>query len=301
MHLGIRRILAIALLLSALAGFGAAEGELAPLKVDLSGGHPPKAENYLSDREYKDASISVVIGEGREYDTVYMYAHIKIADPTQLRTAPASSFYKCDPLMASDIAKKHNAVVAINGDSYLRRKAGFIIRQGKNYRNSPIREDLLLVDSNGDMHGVFAANKRAVEAFMAALPDGVTIWNTFSFGPILVENGEVAVSDFINYENVGAQNQAQRACIAQLGKLEYLIVSSEGPEDPDETGMTIPQFAKTVQKIGASLSETGVRIAYNLDGGSSNTLVFQNKKINSPGNPLKRSVPDIIYFATLVP
>ena len=65
--------------------------------------------------------------------------------------------------------------------------------------------------------------------------------------------------------------------------------------------MTATQFAELVSRLGYDLSENGARIAYNLDGGSSNTLVFRKQKINSPDNPKTRDVNDIVYFATLVP
>lgn len=41
--------------------------------------------------------------------------------------------------------------------------------------------------------------------------------------------------------------------------------------------------------------------AYNLDGGSSSTIVLNNKKINALSSGKTRSVSDIIYFGTLQP
>jgi exopolysaccharide biosynthesis protein len=89
-----------------------------------------------------------------------------------------------------------------------------------------------------------------------------------------------------------ADRAAQRMCLAQLGPLEYMCISSEGPEDPGSTGLTLEQFAELVASF------EGVTNAYNLDGGSSSTMVFNRDKVNSPNNPKRRPLKDIIYFAS---
>ena len=62
------------------------------------------------------------------------------------------------------------------------------------------------------------------------------------------------------------------------------------------------------EAAGKRLNENGCRLAYNLDGGNSSTLVFRetNKKtgklnyvkVNCP--EIERFLGDMIYFATLV-
>ena len=44
-----------------------------------------------------------------------------------------------------------------------------------------------------------------------------------------------------------------------------------------------------------------IQNAYNLDGGDSAVLVFNNKKINDPENENERPLADIIYFASAWP
>ena len=81
-------------------------------------------------------------------------------------------------------------------------------------------------------------------------------------------------------------------CLAQIGPLEYLCICSEGPEDKGSVGLTLDQFCDLVSSF------EGIQNAYNLDGGSSSTMVFRDQKINSPNNPKRRPLCDIIYFAS---
>ena len=86
--------------------------------------------------------------------------------------------------------------------------------------------------------------------------------------------------------------RAQRIALCQTGPLSYLVVYSEGPNDPDSSGLTILEFAQLVSSF------PDVVTAYNLDGGSSATIVFQGQKINGPLSQRSRSIGDIIYFAS---
>ncbi len=76
------------------------------------------------------------------------------------------------------------------------------------------------------------------------------------------------------------------------------MVTSEGPEDEGSVGLTMDKFAECLMEIDEKLTDYTIQVAYNLDGGSSSTLVFKNEKVNAPTNPKKRYLSDIIYFAS---
>ena len=82
--------------------------------------------------------------------------------------------------------------------------------------------------------------------------------------------------------------------LAQLGPLSYLCVATEGPENTGSVGLTLDEIA-------AFMDGLDCQIAYNLDGGSSSTMVLNNEKINALSTGKIRSIGDIVYFATLVP
>ncbi len=272
------------------------------LPAEDVGGPEPDDANY-TETTYTDPSLQVEIFSGSTEDTDYMYAHIKILDPCQLRSAAASNFNSSAAYSAVTIARRVNAVVAINGDFFnYQQRIGYIVRQGKRYRSAPTGQDLLIIDSRGDFHILYGAeDKETVEAYLNALPDGAAAWNTFSFGPALIDNGEVVFTQNDPYFTVSPEKKTQRVGIGQLGELEYFIVSTEGPEDDPDSGMTVADFAALMAQVGRELNpDGGALYAYNLDGGSSNTLVFHEQKINSSDRSKVRAVGDIIYFCTLV-
>lgn len=294
-------ILLLALLIMGLLPAQAASPAFQPLPIDLTPGKAPHKDRYLPDKGgYEDDSLSVKIYKDRAYDSTILYAHIKLTDPSQLRTAPASTWLHAGNRQAATIAKRYKAVLAINGDFFQFNSERYIVRQGKRLRNRPTGEDLLFIDSMGDFHLAYKARKPQIEAANAAIEaQGRTVYNCFSFGPILVDGGKAVFEDKA-YFNSAPLKKTQRVVLAQLGPLEYMIVSTEGPEDPGSKGLTLREAAEYTAQIAYKLSENGCLAAYNLDGGSSNSLVLNYEKINSPKNPKKRAVSDIIYFASLV-
>ncbi|MBE5786649.1 MAG: phosphodiester glycosidase family protein [Clostridiales bacterium] len=285
---------------------------------DVSFGPKPKDENYLSKQEYQDESISVKIYEGRYADTDYVYAHVKITHPSQLRTIPASivdspySAFLRNPPEADYpgrlVAKAVNAVVAINGDYYTKTDTIHVVmRQSTQVRNvANGKVNLLVIDKNGDFSYLPNTSVKSYQDYYKANKDHM--YQVFCFGPMLVKDG-VSVID-TNYLNtgIGSQKNAQRAAIAQLGPLEYLLITSSGPQTTNCKGLTIYEFAALCEQVGKELSENGCMLAYNLDGGNSSTLVFKDYskeynywryvKVNCPD--IERPLADIIYFATLV-
>lgn len=288
----ILRIALLALMLLALlvlvpSGAIVAQAEILELPLDATEGLAPQESGYLSDWAYEDPSISVSIETGRYEETNYMVARVKLANATQLRTAMASNYYNPSTSLGSTIARRCKAVLAINGDFFSSRNgAGLVTRQGKQYRlKCNGNYDVLVIDDQGDLHIFPAARNQDVEAFSGTIVQG------FTFGPGLIIDG-VKQTDLARHTFAGGQKAAQRMCLAQTGPLEYLCICTEGPEDKGSVGLTLDQFCDLVASF------EGIVNAYNLDGGSSSTMVFRDQKVNSPNNPKRRPLCDIIYFAS---
>lgn len=293
------RIIAILLALACLlvlipSGTIVAQAEIIEYELTDKKGLPLQKDGYnLEAMTYEDPSISVKIETGRFEDTNYMVAHVKIANATQLRSTMSGSYYSPSTILGASMARNVNAALAINGDYFsARNNVGYMARMGKEYRNKCNGTyDVMVIDDQGDLHIIQAPTKESMVAFKEKLQvAGRSIVNGYTFGPGLVINGEKQTG-FVDMDNA-ADRSAQRMCLAQVGPLEYLAICSEGPEDPGSVGLTLEQFSQLVASF------EGVQNAYNLDGGSSTTMVFNRDKVNSPKNPKKRPLNDIIYFAS---
>lgn len=269
-----------------------------PIDIKAEAAPEPLEEGYLSENEYKDASLHVLIETDRYMDTDIWLARVKIADPSQLRSVMAGRYGTQKIAYVSTMAKRTNAVLAINGDYFGYHNEGVVIRQGKTYRiriNEEEPADVLLIDAKGDFHVVQAATEEtfdaAFEALGGAFDDGGEIINSYTFGPAFIVDGVRTQETFTRADDKKGESVAQRMVFAQDGPLSYVCICSEGPESDNSNGLTLDQIADYVETLG-------LQTAYNLDGGGSASVVFHEEKINSLSTRKIRSVSDSVYFAS---
>ena len=279
-------LLAALLLVLAAAGAAAAQAAYAPIPIEAEAGRPPLEAGYLPDMGgYEDGSLSVTIETMREHETNILVARVKIADPSQLRTAMAARYGTTGTALPDRLARRANAVLAINGDFFNFNSAGYLVRQGKLYRDKTNESlDVLIIDENADFHILIDPTPEQTHGFEG------TIVNSFNFGPALVKDGEIVHTT--KRMNVGLDKETQRMGIGQVGPLEYICVATEGPEQKGSDGLTIPEFAQLMKDLGAVQ-------AYNLDGGSSSAMMLGGEKINARSSKKMRPICDILYFSTL--
>ena len=294
-HKKLRHTLCMALVLvtAVLWVFAAqAEGQIVPLPVDDTPGPVVNEKFYVDEAHYEDPSIQVTIEKHHWVKSDCYVARIKIADPSQLRTASAYGFDRKQVAAVQDMANRMNAVVAINGDYcyyQLSTSTCYLVRQGVTYADMMAKgRDMLIIDDKGDFHVLQAST---LEKF-AAFTEGMNMVNTFSFGPGLVVDGQPLDPAYCAEFN-GAEERHQRAAIAQVkkGELEYICAVSEGNFESDGGGLTLREWSEFLMTLG-------VETAYNLDGGNSTALIFHNEKINAVKNHRHRKLSDIIYFAS---
>ena len=187
----------------------------------------------------------------------------------------------------SSIAEENNAIFAINGDYYGFRTSGYVMRRGQVFRDSiselSYTEDLVIYkDGNMEIIDEIYTSMEELQEKGAR--------EVFSFGPGLVENGEVSVSKFDEVDR--SQEMNPRTAIGQAGPLHYFLVVSDG-RTKQSPGMSLLQLAQVMQELGC---ET----AYNLDGGGSSAIWFNGKILNKPttyGKVIEeRSISDIVYI-----
>ena len=276
------RIVAL-LFAAALAVSGAGAESEGKLPIDLSGGTPLNAKFDQKISVYEDPTIRVelfrVDSPRTEWNVYYYYAMITLGDASQLRTAPAdqTSFTSRAKAPAATIARRVNAVLAINGDysgsDFGGKDDNLILRQGTVYRDAVSDAlDLLLIDEDGDFHVLTrsAANRDISRTEIA----GKRIINGFQFGPALVINGEKVPDEELLDESHSPAHaepggRAQRMCIAQVGPLQYMVLCCRW-------GLDLVTLRDSTQ------------------------MIFLGTKINNVKNDGQnvRPITDIIYFAS---
>lgn len=240
----------------------------------------------LSATSYKDENIKITITQYREYDSEIYVADVILSSPEYLKTALAKNTYgKNVTEKTSEIAKNNNSIFAVNGDYYGAQNKGYVIRGGVLYRNTASTDNEDLVIYNDGSFEIISENEITAEEL---LENGAK--EVLSFGPALVEDGEIAVDE--NDEVGKAKASNPRTAIGIIDELHYVFVVSDGRTDESE-GLSLYQLAQFMQVLNA-------KTAYNLDGGGSSTMYFNGEIINNPttsGNSIKeRSVSDIVYI-----
>lgn len=228
-----------------------------------------------TDTEYHDDQIDIVLTTMRVENTTVYVADVQIADISLLKTALAGNTYARNLTETTSVqAANTGAILAINGDYYGAQERGYVLRNGVLYRASAQSgTDALVIGADGNFRII---NEGA--------------WQVLTFGPALINGGQVTVS---SSDEVGrAMTSNPRTAIGQISEGHYLLVVSDG-RTKESAGLSLRQLAELMQSLGA-------QIAYNLDGGGSSTMVFQGRVVNNPttnGRSIReRSVSDIVYI-----
>lgn len=244
-----------------------------------------KGEAQITESSFEDGDISIEINEYEYLDTTIYIADVRLSDISQLYSALASDTYgKNVTETVSEIAEDNDAILAINGDYYGARNAGYVLRNGTLYRESSSsgdQEDLVILKD-----GSFRIIKEG-EVSASALEEE-DVLQIYSFGPALIEDYEISVDQSDEVGKAKASNP--RTAICEIEPLHYLLVVSDGRTDESE-GLSLYELASFLEGFD-------VKTAYNLDGGGSSTMVFNGTLVNNPttsGRSVKeRSVSDAI-------
>lgn len=234
---------------------------------------------------YSDSKSKITVTRYRAYDSNIYVADVEVTDGTSILSAFANNTYGRNITdTTSDMAEENNAVLAINGDYYGARQSGYVIRNGVVYRNQGSNGEDMVISKDGSLSFISESDTTTDSLLQKQA------WQVLSFGPVLVENGQVAVSE--NDEVGMAMASNPRTAIGTVAKNHYLFVVSDG-RTSESAGLSLYELANFMKALGA----TNV---YNLDGGGSSTMVFQGEVVNNPttnGNKIsERAVSDILYI-----
>ena len=237
-----------------------------------------------ADKSYRDENISISLTEYYENNTKIYVADVTLSSAEYLKTAFAKDSYgKNITETTSDMAEDKNAVFAVNGDYYGAQESGYVIRNGVVYRSTAKGADVLCVYTDGTL-GIVSDSEYTADELVEK-----GVWQAFTFGPSLVEEGEVTVG--VNDEVGKAMASNPRTAIGMIDTNRFVFVVSDG-RTSESSGLSLYELAQFMQGLG-------VKTAYNLDGGGSSTMYFNGQVINNPtsGRGIKeRGVSDIVYI-----
>lgn len=183
---------------------------------------------------------------------------------------------------ATETAKKHNVVFAMNTDYYTYRVAvnnnrhtGIVIRDGHILYDDPYTEkqvtnsmfpnlDMLAFMPDGSLKVYHSWEKTAQEF----IDEGVQ--TVYSFGPYLLLDGKVSERAYANNEN-----KNPRCAIGMVEPGHYVAIMCEG-RLKRSAGVTISYLAKMMRAKGC-------QVAFNMDGGQTAVMVFMGKQLNQIG------------------
>lgn len=203
---------------------------------------------------------------------------------------------------ATETAKKHNVVFAMNTDYYTYRVAvnnnrhtGVVIRDGRILYDDPYTEkqvtnsmfpnlDMLAFMPDGSLK-VYHSWEKTAQEFI----DG-GVQTVYSFGPYLLLDGKVSERAYANNEN-----KNPRCAIGMVEPGHYVAIMCEG-RLKRSAGVTISYLAKMMRAKGC-------QVAFNMDGGQTAVMVFMGKQLNQigaydGGKTNSRPTSEVLGFGT---
>lgn len=201
-----------------------------------------------------------------------------IDDPSRVKLATASRLGVVGS-KTSDIVAENDAIGGINAGGFQDDALG---TGGK-------ADGLLMIDGeliNGYSYNYYKAvgidydNKLVVSNSTTYNKlKSMNVRDAVSFGPVIIINGQPTI-----YSGDGGYGYHPRSAIAQRKDGAILMLVIDGRQEG-----SIGASMKNVQDI---LLQYGAYNAFNLDGGASSTLVYNNKVINNPSDIMgERYVP----------
>ena len=225
-------------------------------------------EVVVTENSYSSPDVSITVTEettagGR---ITYYLADIYIRDITTFRSAIAQNTYGSgyrDSI--EDMAALNNAMIAINGDYYGNTNEGVVIRNGVIYRANPTNCDVCVLYYDGSMR-VMPGSAFNIED---AIADGA--WQAWTFGPALLDTDGSVLTNFSSTSRIISANPRTAIGYYEPGHYCMVVVDGRG----ESAGITLPQLSQL-------FSDLGCKAAYNLDGGNSSIMVWQDEIINQP-------------------
>lgn len=243
-------------------------------------------EIEVTDTSYRSPNVSITLetistGEGNDKIT-YHVADIYIASIDQFATYTANGemrYFGTQDVLEMDTAA--SAVLSLSGDFLTYQRSGFLMRNGEIYVRDNNLDSICVLYADGTMQ-TYEPKTYDIDEIIDS--GAVQVW---SFGPpLLDEDGKVMssykVSSAVSYTN-------PRSAVGYFEPGHYLFVLVDGRQNGYSRGMKIDELAKVFEDYGC-------RCAYNLDGGGSAVMVFNDERYSRQSNGGDRELGDILVI-----
>ncbi|MDO4564889.1 MAG: phosphodiester glycosidase family protein [Clostridia bacterium] len=253
-----------------------------PTPSGLCGGRFPDRFSYdgvvQTDTGYASENVDVQISYHDIDGVQFQVADILIQDINSFKTWYNGS----DMGWTDELAVSSNAIVAVNGDMAINYHShGWIVRNGLEYHNKKLTSDICILYWNGEMETYDYENDDIdYDAIYAKGP--YQIWY---FGPELLDNDGQPKTEF----NSSVNPKNPRTLIGYYEPGHYALIVVEGRRaGGDSEGYTLAELSQLCYDLG-------LKVAYNLDGGGSASMWFNNTLFGHR----TRQTSDILYIAEL--
>lgn len=239
-----------------------------------------------TENSYKSPNVSieittVTVGEGSEQN-VYHVADIYIASIENFAAYTANNELKYFSTQnALEMDKAANALLSMTGDFYSYQKTGFLVRNGAVYMTDDTYCDICVMYYDGTIE-TYERNSFDKEEILAREP--YQIWN---FGPGLLDKEGKAIDEFDVSLTVMYPNP--RSALGYYEPGHYCFVVVDGRQKDYSKGMLLPELADVFEELGC-------KAAYNLDGGGSALMMFNNERYSQQSNGANRELGDILVI-----
>ncbi|SCX87369.1 Predicted protein [Lachnospiraceae bacterium XPB1003] len=240
---------------------------------------------------YCDETILAISWRQRIDGEYCNVSEVIIADPSQLRRKLAGDTFGYPVQQpATALAAESNAVFALNADYYKFRYNGICVYQRQLYRCEMKTVDTCYFDENGNMLFSRAGQFSSEDEVKKFIDDNNVLFSV-SFGPILVDNGEICETKTYPLGNIN--ENYSRSSFGQIDELHYLMVTINRTGGHEEGGR--------IANSAIIMHDFGCEKAYALDGGQTAEHIMDKHFVSHVDWSEERMVSDIIYFATAIP
>ena len=247
-------------------------------------------ETVVTSTSYQSQNVFINITATRTCNADVYVADIHLRSLDSLQRGLANK-WKNGTLKIDKIAQAHQAILAMTSDSAENLDMGWVIMNGQTLRKTRNRKrDLCLLLKTGEMRVIPAAELDHEE--VAALAEQGAIWQTFLFGPTLLDSEGKRMTQFNS--TVGIKNP--RSVIGYYEPGHYCFVQVDGRNTQSQLEPGKKNRGMTLTELSQFMEELGCQAAYNLDGGQSSVMYF-NGSLHSTPQSGGRRLGDAVLIA----